>query len=301
MKGLEYRGVSSIDGPLVFIENISDVAFDELVEITSPDGETRLGQVLDVTATTAVVQVFGGTENLSQRDTKTRFLGESLRIPVSKDMLGRVFDGLARPKDGLPAPLTTERRDVNGMPVNPYAREYPRDFIQTGISSIDLMNTLVRGDKPIMGKPFYLAPELKDGAEESAASDYFSLGVMILRLLTQVWYMPGAQLDDMLMPLDPMWRTILPRLLRDKPAERECVPWRQAKSASPIRLLSGEANTQEIFLRIRFPHWVIGTILFIAACTFVALTILAALERGRYNAAQSEVERLTRIIMELKK
>ena len=165
----------------------------------------------------------------------------------------------------------------------------------------ETMNTLVRGDKPIMGKPFYLAPELKDGAEESAASDYFSLGVMILRLLTQVWYMPGAQLDDMLMPLDPMWRTILPRLLRDKPAERECVPWRQAKSASPIRLLSGEANTQEIFLRIRFPHWVIGTILFIAACTFVALTILAARERGRYNAAQSEVERLTRIIMELKK
>ena len=147
MKGLEYRGVSSIDGPLVFIENISDVAFDDLVEITSPDGETRLGQVLDVTATTAVVQVFGGTENLSQRDTKTRFLGESLRIPVSRDMLGRVFDGLARPKDGLPAPLTAERRDVNGMPVNPYAREYPRDFIQTGISSIDLMNTLVRGQK----------------------------------------------------------------------------------------------------------------------------------------------------------
>lgn len=147
MKGLEYRGVSSIDGPLVFIENISDVAFDELVEITSPDGGTRLGQVLDVTATTAVVQVFGGTENLSQRDTKTRFLGESLRIPVSRDMLGRVFDGLARPKDGLPAPLTAERRDVNGMPVNPYAREYPRDFIQTGISSIDLMNTLVRGQK----------------------------------------------------------------------------------------------------------------------------------------------------------
>ena len=147
MKGLEYRGVSSIDGPLVFIENISDVAFDELVEITSPDGGTRLGQVLDVTADSAVVQVFGGTENLSQRDTKTRFLGESLRIPVSRDMLGRVFDGLARPKDGLPAPLTAERRDVNGMPVNPYAREYPRDFIQTGISSIDLMNTLVRGQK----------------------------------------------------------------------------------------------------------------------------------------------------------
>ena len=147
VSGLEYRGVSSIDGPLVFIENISDVAYDELVEITSPDGTTRLGQVLDVTADSAVVQVFGGTDTLSQKGTKARFLGESLRIPVSKDMLGRVFDGLARPKDGLPAPLTAERRDVNGMPVNPYAREYPRDFIQTGISSIDLMNTLVRGQK----------------------------------------------------------------------------------------------------------------------------------------------------------
>ena len=147
MKGLEYRGVSSIDGPLVFIENISNVAYDELVEITSPDGATRLGQVLDVTADSAVVEVFGGTDTLSQKDTKARFLGESLRIPVSKDMLGRVFDGLARPKDGLPAPLTADRRDVNGMPVNPYAREYPRDFIQTGISSIDLMNTLVRGQK----------------------------------------------------------------------------------------------------------------------------------------------------------
>lgn len=145
--GLEYRGVSSIDGPLVFIDNIRDVAYDELVEITTPTGDVRLGQVLDVTASAAVVQVFGGTVGLSQEKTKARFLGSALKIPVSKDMLGRVFDGLGRPKDGLPEPLTADRRDVNGMPVNPYSREYPRDFIQTGISSIDLMNTLVRGQK----------------------------------------------------------------------------------------------------------------------------------------------------------
>ena len=146
--GLEYNsGVKSIDGPLVFIEGIGSVSYDELVEITAPSGEVRLGQVLDVTATTAVVQVFGGTESLAQAGTHARFLGTSLQIPVAKDMLGRVFDGLGRPKDGLPAPLTANRRDVNGMPVNPYSREYPSDFIQTGISSIDLMNTLVRGQK----------------------------------------------------------------------------------------------------------------------------------------------------------
>ena len=147
-QGLEYNsGVKNIDGPLVFIDGIHSVTYDELVEITAPSGEVRLGQVLDVTATTAVVQVFGGTESLAQEGTRARFLGTSLQIPVAKDMLGRVFDGLGRPKDGLPAPLTSNRRDVNGMPVNPYSREYPSDFIQTGISSIDLMNTLVRGQK----------------------------------------------------------------------------------------------------------------------------------------------------------
>ncbi|MDD4097252.1 MAG: V-type ATP synthase subunit B [Lentisphaeria bacterium] len=147
MPGLEYRGVKNIDGPLLFVDNIRQVAYDELVAITAPNGEERLGQVLDVTATSAVVQVFGGTDSLSPADTRARFLGEALRIPVSREMLGRVFDGLGRPKDGLPMPLNADFLDVNGLPVNPYAREYPRDFIQTGISAIDLMNTLVRGQK----------------------------------------------------------------------------------------------------------------------------------------------------------
>ena len=145
--GLQYPGVKNIDGPLVFMENVSGVAYDELVEVRAPGGEVRLGQVLDVTTSTALVQIFGGTDALSRSSTRSRFLGHSLRIPVSEEMLGRVFDGLGRPKDGLPPPLSKEFRDVNGEPVNPYSREYPRDFIQTGISSIDLMNTLVRGQK----------------------------------------------------------------------------------------------------------------------------------------------------------
>ncbi len=147
MPGLTYSGVRNIDGPLVFIDNISGIAYDELVTITAPNGQERLGQVLDVTEHTAVVQVFGGTDALSRAGTRARFLGTPLHVPVSKEMMGRVFDGLGRPKDGLPAPLCRDWRDVNGLPINPSAREYPRDFIQTGISSIDLMNTLVRGQK----------------------------------------------------------------------------------------------------------------------------------------------------------
>ena len=145
--GLQYRGVREVNGPLVFVEGVRGIAFDELVEITTPDGELRLGQVLDVSESMAVIQVFGGTDSLDNSRTTLRFLGSGLTIPVHREMLGRVFDGLGRPKDGLPEVLAEERRDVNGLPINPYSREYPRDFIQTGISSIDLMNTLVRGQK----------------------------------------------------------------------------------------------------------------------------------------------------------
>ncbi|MDD3694665.1 MAG: V-type ATP synthase subunit B [Lentisphaeria bacterium] len=147
MPGLQYQGVSNIDGPLLFVDSVRNVAFDELVEIQTPSGELRVGQVLDVSSSSAVIQVFGGTESLSKAGTRTRFLGSSLQIPVGKEMLGRVFDGLGRPKDGMPPVLSAELRDVNGFPINPYSREYPRDFIQTGISAIDIMNTLVRGQK----------------------------------------------------------------------------------------------------------------------------------------------------------
>ncbi|MFO7821496.1 MAG: V-type ATP synthase subunit B [Lentisphaeria bacterium] len=145
--GLEYCGVKSVDGPLVFIEGVSNIAFNELVEITTPKGEKRLGQVLETAENSAVVQVFAGSSGLSSAGTRVRFRGESLTIPVGREMLGRVFDGVGRPKDELPPVLTTERRDINGMPINPFSRSYPRDFIQTGITSVDLMNSLVRGQK----------------------------------------------------------------------------------------------------------------------------------------------------------
>jgi len=145
--GLEYVGASRLEGLLVVVERVRDAGFDELVEISGPGGEPRLGRVIDISEERALVQVLEGTEGLSGRDVRARFLGESLKLPVSRHMLGRVFDGLGRPADGGPPPLSGDRRDVNGLPINPAARRYPREFIQTGISAIDGMNALVRGQK----------------------------------------------------------------------------------------------------------------------------------------------------------
>jgi V/A-type H+-transporting ATPase subunit B len=146
-RGLQYTGAARIEGSLVFVERVRDVGYDELVEISDPAGHLRLGRVLDISETQAVVQVLEGTTGLSSRTLQARFLGESFRLPVSRNMLGRVFDGLGRPLDGGPPPLSADRRDVNGMPINPFARRYPREFIQTGLSAIDGMNALVRGQK----------------------------------------------------------------------------------------------------------------------------------------------------------
>ena len=146
-KGLQYVGTANIDGPLVVVERVRDVGFDEIVEVLDAEGKPRLGRVLDVSYEQAVVQVLEGTTGLSNDLTRLRFLGESFRLPVSRRMLGRVFDGLGRPVDGGPRPLSTDRRDINGLPINPHARQYPREFIQTGLSAIDGMNALVRGQK----------------------------------------------------------------------------------------------------------------------------------------------------------
>lgn len=146
-RGLEYVGASRIEGPLVVVERVRDVGYDETVEIIDPAGIPRMGRVLDITERHAVVQVLEGTTGLATRTLRARFLGESFRLPVSRQMLGRVFDGLGRPADGGPPALSADRRDVNGMPINPFARRYPREFIQTGLSAIDGMNALVRGQK----------------------------------------------------------------------------------------------------------------------------------------------------------
>lgn len=145
--GLQYIGAVRIEGPLVFIDRIRDVGYDETVEIAEASGRRRLGRVLDISETQAVVQVLEGTADLSGTTLRARFLGESFRLPVARRMLGRVFDGLGRPIDGGPPALAADRREVNGLPINPTARRYPREFIQTGLSAIDGMNAMVRGQK----------------------------------------------------------------------------------------------------------------------------------------------------------
>ncbi|MCS6783869.1 MAG: V-type ATP synthase subunit B [Candidatus Caldarchaeum sp.] len=145
--GIEYLSVQEIRGPLMIVGGVSGVAYDELVEVETAEGERRLGRVIEVGEGRAVVQVFEGTQGLGIAGTKARFLGRTMEIPVSVEMLGRVFDGLGNPLDGLPQPIAEEVLDVNGEPINPQQREYPSDFIQTGISAIDGMNSLVRGQK----------------------------------------------------------------------------------------------------------------------------------------------------------
>ncbi|MCQ5362078.1 MAG: V-type ATP synthase subunit B [Candidatus Methanomethylicia archaeon] len=144
---VEYRSVQKISGPLIFVEGVSDVGFNELVEVRDAEGGLRRGRVLEINRGVAAVEVFEGTTGLSTTSTSVRFLGKPLTIPLSTEMLGRVFNGLGEPIDGGPSPFTEEYRDVNGLPMNPFSRDYPTQFIQTGISAIDGMDTLVRGQK----------------------------------------------------------------------------------------------------------------------------------------------------------
>lgn len=147
LSGREYIGVDKIDGPLVFVGRTHPVGYRELIECVDRQGNVRLGIVLESSTNVVVVQVFEGTGGLALPDTRVRFRGEPLTIPVSRGMLGRVFNGLGLPIDGGPPPRGDVELDVNGMPINPTARQYPMDFIQTGISAIDGMNTLIRGQK----------------------------------------------------------------------------------------------------------------------------------------------------------
>ena len=142
-----YTGVSKVVGPLMVLDGVEGIGYGEIAEITLPGGEVRIGQVLETTTTRAMVQVFRGTRDLDTELTQVRFRGEPMKISLSSDMLGRTFDGSARPVDGGGPVIPECIRDIYGAPVNPSAREHPRDSIQTGISSIDGMNTLVRGQK----------------------------------------------------------------------------------------------------------------------------------------------------------
>ena len=147
IKTREYTTVTEVAGPLMIVEGVEGVAYNERVEIETPDGENRRGQVLEVKKDVAVIQVFEGTSDLNTKNTKTRFTGETAKIGVSLDMMGRIFDGTGKPIDGGPEIIPEKELDINGNPMNPSAREFPAEFIQTGISTIDGMNTLVRGQK----------------------------------------------------------------------------------------------------------------------------------------------------------
>ncbi|MFP3144292.1 MAG: ATP synthase subunit B [Caldisphaera sp.] len=143
----EYSKIVEIKGPLIVVEGVSKASYDEIVEIELSDGRRRRGRVLDVSKNIAIVQVFEGTTGITTTGTRVRFLGRPLELPVSEDMLGRIFNGLGEPIDNGPEIVAEEKYDINGSPINPAVRAYPEDFIQTGVSAIDGMNTLVRGQK----------------------------------------------------------------------------------------------------------------------------------------------------------
>jgi V/A-type H+/Na+-transporting ATPase subunit B len=144
---IEYNTIENVAGPLVVVGKVGNAKYNEIVKIKLTNGEERLGQVLDTSDTNAVVQVFGPTDGINVDNTSVSFLGETFRIGVSEEMLGRVFDGQGRPRDGNGGIAAEESRDINGEPINPVARVYPSDFIETGVSSIDGLNTLSRGQK----------------------------------------------------------------------------------------------------------------------------------------------------------
>ncbi len=176
----EYKSIKEIVGPLMLVEGVEGAKFDELVEIVQEDGEIRRGKVLEVNRDKALVQLFEGSQGIQMSTSKARFLGRSLELALSEDMLGRVFDGLGNPRDGGAAIIPEKRMNINGSPINPAARDYPDEFIQTGVSAIDGLNTLVRGQKlPVFsasGLPHAeLAAQIARQAKVLNTSDKFAV------------------------------------------------------------------------------------------------------------------------------
>ena len=147
MKGIEYKGVSSVDGPVVVVRRSENSFYGEIVAVRDRNGVKRTGRVIDLSEEEAIVQIFGSTSGIDLDDTTVEFLETPMELRVGDGLLGRIFNGLGKPIDGHPDIISSKKINVNGYPINPYARIYPRDFIQTGISSIDGMNTLIRGQK----------------------------------------------------------------------------------------------------------------------------------------------------------
>ena len=185
---IEYLGLSEINGPLVALEGVQNASFDEIVEITVDEKEKKLGRIVEIYEDKAVIQVFKGTDNISLKNTHTKLSGHPLEIALSPDILGRTFNGIGQPIDGLGEIIPEKKEDVNGKPLNPVTREYPRNYIRTGISAIDGLTTLIRGQKlPIFsgnGLPHdQLAAQivkqasLGDNSDEEFASVFAAMGV----------------------------------------------------------------------------------------------------------------------------
>lgn len=147
MKGIEYRGINSVEGPIVAVRRSENISYNEVVYIRDKNGEKKTGRVIDLNESAAIVQVFGSTTGIDLKESTVEFLQEPLELRVGEGLMGRIFNGLGEPIDGYGQIVSSEKLDVNGSPINPYARVYPRDFIQTGISAIDGLNTLIRGQK----------------------------------------------------------------------------------------------------------------------------------------------------------
>ncbi|MEL7602180.1 MAG: V-type ATP synthase subunit B [Bacillota bacterium] len=176
----EYRTIQEVAGPLMLVHGVSGVTYDELGEIELTNGERRRCKVLEIDGSNALVQLFESSTGINLENSKVRFFGRSMELGVSEDMLSRVFDGLGRPIDGGPEILPEFRRDINGLPMNPASRNYPQEFIQTGVSAIDGLNTLVRGQKlPIFsasGLPHaQLAAQIARQAKVLSASESFAV------------------------------------------------------------------------------------------------------------------------------
>lgn len=176
----EYKTIKEIVGPLMLVEGVENIKYDEMVKIKLSDGSVRQGKVLEVHKDKAVVQLFESSHGINMKNSKAVFLGHSMKLPVSKDMLGRIFNGTGKPIDGAADIIADKYLDINGQPINPAARDYPAEFIQTGVSAIDGLNTLVRGQKlPIFsgsGLPHaQLAAQIARQAKVIGSSEKFAV------------------------------------------------------------------------------------------------------------------------------
>ena len=176
----EYRTIEEVAGPLMLVKGVRNVNYDDLGEIILEDGQIRKCKVLEIDGENALVQLFENATGINPASSKVRFMGKSMDLTVSKDMLGRVFNGLGLPIDGGPEIISEYKKDINGLPMNPVARNYPSEFIQTGISSIDGLNTLVRGQKlPIFsgsGLPHtHLAAQIANQATVRGTNEQFAV------------------------------------------------------------------------------------------------------------------------------